>query len=54
MIVYEDLDQVLKGNPLDTVGTFDALGIHIRNELDRRNEISEKKEYIDPIRGKLP
>lgn len=48
---YDDLSQNLKGNPIDIVGIYQALGRKERSELERRNQIVASSQYIHPIRG---
>ena len=36
VVHYEHLDQQLKGNAIDTVGTIPALGLNLRTELKQR------------------
>lgn len=48
---YDDLGQNLKGNPIDIVGIYQALGRKERSELERRNQIVASNQFIHPIRG---
>jgi hypothetical protein len=52
MVFYEDLDQHLKGNPIDLIGKRECLGKRGKDELQRRDDIVENKQFIDPVRMK--
>lgn len=39
MVFYRDLEQHLKGNPVDAIGTRDALGFRERHDLEVRDQI---------------
>ena len=51
IVQYDDLNQNLKGNPIDIVGVYQALGRKERCELKRRNQIVATSQYIHHIRG---